>query len=143
MSTEIPHEITEKILHDLSDARNMDDIVMEVCEKTGLGWEDVEAYVNHFSTENESRITLAQSPLLALLALSIFLLGVGLVLYGLYDIYQIYLVSSQSFALVLYLLTSGSGIFWNLMLGTAMIIGSLKGMQNVWAAIFERLGIRL
>ena len=141
MPTEIPQEINEKILHDLSEARNMDDIVMEVCEKTGLGWEDVETYVKRFSTENENRITLAQSPLLALLALSIFLLGAGIVLSVLYDIYQIYLVSSQSFTF--YLLMNGSGIFWNLMLGIAIIIGSLKGMQNVWAAIFEKLGIRL
>ena len=99
MATEIPQELTDKILNDLTDARNMDDIVMEVCEKTGLDWDDVEAYVNNLSAENENKITLAQSPLLVLLALSIFLLGVGIILNELYQAYQTYLSSSQGFVL--------------------------------------------
>lgn len=141
MAKEIPQELTDKILNDLTDARNMDDIVMEVCEKTGLDWDDVEAHVNNLSAENENKITLAQSPLLVLLALSIFLLGVGIVLNELYQAYQTYLSSSQGFAL--YIVVGGGGIFWNLMLGSAMIVGSLKGMEDVWRAIFEWLGIGL
>jgi hypothetical protein len=139
MASEIPQELTDKILHELAGARNMDDIVMEVCEKTGLDWEDAEAYVNNLSTENENRITLAQSPLLVLLALGIFLVGVGIVLNELYQAYQTYLSGSQGF--VLYVFVNGIGIFWNLVLGSAIIMGSLKGMENVWRAIFERLGI--
>ncbi len=139
MPMEIPQEVTEKILHDLTDARDIDDIVMEVCEKTGLGWEEVEKYVNRLSIEDKSAITLAQSPLLVLVALGTFLAGVVVILYGLYQAYLINLTNSQ--ALVLYLVTNGSGLFWNFILGTAMITGSLKGMQDVWEAIFERLGM--
>ena len=136
---EIPQEVTKKILHDLTDDRDMDDIVMEVCEKTGLGWEEVEKYVNRLSIEDKSEITLAQSPLLVLLALGTFLAGVVVILYGLYQAYLIYSANSQAF--VLYLVTNGGGLFWNFILGTAMITGSLKGMEEVWEAIFERLGM--
>ena len=139
MPTKISQEVTTKILEDLTDARDVDDIVMEVCEKTGLDWELVEAYVNRLSAENKNKITLAQSPLLTLLALGTFLLGAGVILYGFYQAYLIYLANSQAFGL--YLLTSGGGLFWNFVLGTAMITGSLAGMQDVWEAIFEKLKI--
>jgi hypothetical protein len=43
MPIEISQELTTKILDDLADVRDVDDIVMEVCEKTGLTWEEVEA----------------------------------------------------------------------------------------------------
>jgi hypothetical protein len=133
--------LSQKILEDLTNARNMDDIVREVCEKADLDWKRAEALVNRLSAENEDKITMSQSPLLVPLALFTFVSGVTLVLYDLYQFYLVYSADSKTFLFqMLFLGMNGQVIFWSFLLGVAMILGSLKGMQGVWAAIFERLG---
>ena len=139
MSTKIPQEVNEKILEDLTDVRDIDDIVMDVCEKTGLDWNEAETYVNGLAVKNKNKITLAQSPLLVLIALGTFLAGAAIILSDIYQAYEIYLANTQAF--VIYMVTNGSGLFWNFILGTAMITGSLKGMEDVWVAIFEKFGV--
>jgi hypothetical protein len=141
MTGKIPREVTEKILEDLTNARNMDDIVADVCEKADLDWEQAEFFVNRLSAENESRIILTQSPILVLLALFTFLTGVGLVFYALYQFYMVYSADTKTFLFqMLFLGMNGQSVFWSLLLGVAMIFGSLKGMESIWAAIFERWG---
>ncbi len=139
MPIEISQELTTKILDDLADVHDVDDIVMEVCEKTGLTWEEVEAYVHRLAAENENKIALAQSPLLTLLALVTFGTGIAIILSSVGQVVQIYLANSH--ALIIYFASNGGGFLGSLLLGIAMIVGSLKGMQNVWEAIFEKLGI--
>jgi hypothetical protein len=133
--------LSQKILEDLTSARNMDDIVREVCEKTDLDWMRAESLVNRLSVENNDRIILSQSPVLVPLALLTFVSGVMLVFYDLYQFYQAYSADPRSFPFqLLFLGMNGSWIFWSFLFGMAMIIGSLKGMQGVWEAIFERFG---
>jgi hypothetical protein len=131
--------LSQKILEDLTDARNMDDIVREVCEKTDLDWTRASSLVNRLAAENSDRIILSQSPLLVPLALFTFLSGAMLVIYDLYQFYQVYSADSKTFLFeLLFLGMNGSWIFWSFLLGIAMIFGSLKGMEDVWEAIFER-----
>jgi len=133
--------LSQKILEDLAGARNMDDIVREVCEKTDLDWRRAELLVNRLSAENNDRIILSQSPVLVPLALFTFVSGVILVFYDVYQFYQVYSADSQTFLFeLLFLGMNGSWIFWSFLLGVAMILGSLKGMESVWAAILERWG---
>ncbi len=139
MPNEILQELTTKILDDLAGARAVDDIVMEICEKTGLNWEEVEAYVHQLAAENENEIAVSQSPLLTLLALVTFGGGVAIIFSALDQVVQIYLANPH--ALIIYLASNGGGLFGNLLLGIAMVAGSLKGMQQVWEAIFRKFGI--
>jgi hypothetical protein len=133
--------LSQKVLEDLADARNMDDIVREVCEKTNLDWERGEALVNRLAAENSDRIILSQSPLLVPLALLTFVSGAVLVSYDLYQFYQVYSADSKTFLFeMLFLGMNGHVIFWSFLLGVAMILGSLKGMVGIWAAILERWG---
>lgn len=133
--------LSQKILEDLADARNMDDIVREVCEKTDMDWKRAESLVNHIAAENEDRITISQSPILVPLALVTFVSGVALVFYDLYQFYRVYSADSKTFLFeMLFLGMNGSWIFWSFLLGVAMILGSLKGMTRIWAALFERFG---
>lgn len=132
---------SQKILADLTSARNWDDIVREVCEKMNLDWKRGEALVNRLAAENKDKITVSQSPLLVLLALFTFVSGMTLVLYALYEFYLVYSADTQTFLFqMLFLGMNGQSVFWSLLLGGAMIFGSLKGMQSVWEAIFERWG---
>ena len=60
MAAKVPHEVTEKVLEDLINARNMNDIVTEVCEKTNLDWKRAESFVTRLFVENKNRIALSQ-----------------------------------------------------------------------------------
>jgi hypothetical protein len=132
--------LSQKILEDLTSARNMDDIVREVCEKADLDWKRGEALVNRLAAENEDKITVSQSPLLVPLALFTFVSGVILVLYAFYQFYLVYSADTKTFLFqMLFLGMNGQAVFWSLLLGGAMIFGSLKGMQSVWEAIFDWL----
>lgn len=139
MSIEISQEMTTKILDDLAGARDVNDIVLEVCEKTGLHWEEVETHVHHLAAQNENEIALSQSPLLTLLALVTFGGGIAIIFSSAEQTVQIYLANPH--ALMIYLASNGEGLFGSLLLGIAMIAGSLKGMQPVWEAIFKKLGV--
>jgi non-canonical (house-cleaning) NTP pyrophosphatase len=133
--------LSQKVLEDLTSARNMDDVVREVCERTGLDWKQAEALINRLSAENSDRITVSQSPVLVLLALFTFISGVVLIVVAVSQLYQVYSASTETFLFeMLFLGMNGQVLFWSFLLGVTMILGSLKGMQNVWAAIFEKWG---
>jgi hypothetical protein len=135
--------VTEKILKDLTSARNMDDIVAEVCEKTNLDWEQAESLVSHLSTENDDRITLSQSPVLVLLALFTFVSGVALLIFVVSQLYQVYSASTETFLFeMVFMGMNGQILFWSFLFGVAMILGSLKGMARIWEAILERWGTK-
>ncbi|CAG1015294.1 hypothetical protein ANAEL_05224 [Anaerolineales bacterium] len=133
--------LSQKILADLADARNMDDIVREVCEKADMDWKRAETLVNRLAAENEDKITISQSPVLVMLALFTFISGVTLVIFAISQLYQVYSASTETFLFeMLFLGMNGQVLFWSLLLGVAMILGSLKGMTRIWAAILERFG---
>jgi hypothetical protein len=141
MTMKLPQEVTEKVLDDLTAARNVDDIVADVCEDANLDWEQAESLVNDLSAENNDRITLSQSPVLVPLALFTFITGVVLVVITVSQLYQVYSASTETFLFeMLFLGMNGQILFWSFLLGVAMILGSLKGMHGIWAAIFEWLG---
>jgi hypothetical protein len=139
MTRKIPRKVAEKVLEELTSARNMDNIVAEVCEATDLDWEQAESFVNHLAAKNEDSIILSQSPVLVLLALFTFVSGVFIVLYDLYQFYLVYSADSETFLFqMLFWGMNSQGFFWSFLFGVAMILGSLKGMEDVWGAIFEK-----
>ena len=138
MPEQIPEELTSQIIERLTNSENVDDIIMDVCNEEELDWGQAEMLVKRIHAENKNKIVLAQSPLLVLLALGVFLTGVGLIVYDLYQIYLDYAYFSEGF--VIYLTLNGEGIVGTFILGVAMVIGSLKGMQAVWEAIFDWMG---
>ncbi len=139
--------LEKEILERLKDGENRDDIILSIAEREGLGWQEVESTLNAAETEHASDITLAQSPLLVLLALGIFLAGIALIGVAVHDIAQTFNAYASEKGLtgvgfVFYMFTYG-GYFWELaLLGMAMVFGSLRGMQDVWTALFDRLNIQ-
>ena len=63
MAAKIPAEVTETVLEDLINSRNLDEIVLDVCEKTGLNRKQANAYVTRLFVENRDRIALSQKVL--------------------------------------------------------------------------------
>jgi len=147
--TTIPAELERKLLERLENNDNRNDILLELCESGDMDWREAEALLDSILTRHTVDITFRQSPLLVALALVFFFGGVGLIAYMTYDLVSVYRTldalpgqrsGSEPFGgLLVYLSIVGTQYFGMVLLAIAMIVGSLKGMEDVWAAIFARL----
>jgi len=156
MTTTLPKETERQIIARLENGDDRNDVILDLCESQDLDWNNAEALVDLIHAENADDITLSQSPLLVLLAMAFFLGGTGLISYITYNtisVYKaIYWVRSQmpnsgpfgwkvAHDFVIYLMITGGEYFGMLILGIGMMVGSLRGMQDVWSAVFAKLGI--
>ena len=137
--------IEERILERLTNADDSNDIIMELCEQRDMNWPEAQAMVEGVEKQKKVQIVLAQSPVLVLIALGTFIGGVVLIGVSVYDIAIVYntYTSAKSPASVgfLFYLFAYGGFFWEIaLIGIAMTVGSLRGMQDVWQAIFEKIG---
>ncbi|MFZ5857872.1 MAG: hypothetical protein ACOYZ6_13665 [Chloroflexota bacterium] len=140
--------IEANLLERLASGESHDDIILDLCENENMTWPEAETLLERVSAEKKHHIVLAQSPLLVLIAFAIFIGGVGLAVYSAYNIASVFLSyydaksgSVGALGMVLYLFTYGGYLWFLALLGLGMIIGSLRGMQDVWVAIFHKLGI--
>lgn len=137
-------ELHALIIDRLAAAVNPDDIVMEICDRYGLNWLEGESMVSQIQTEHESTVTRRQFPLLAILAVGLFLVGVALIVYSTYSLAgiidydsQVNLSYTDMLGVVLFIFEYASGTLGMLGLGMAIVLGSLMGMRRVWAAILN------
>lgn len=138
--------IEERILQRLTDADDRENIILELCETENLNWSEARSIVDAIESRKKNQIVLAQSPVLVMIALGIFIGGLVLLVYAAYNIavaYETYTstLSPASVGFLLYLLTYGGYLGGFVVLGFAMVVGSLKGMQDVWRAVFEKIGL--
>lgn len=140
--------LEEKIVERLANGESQNDIILDLCEHENMSWSEAEAMLERVHAARKNHIVLAQSPLLVLIALALFIGGLGLIGFA---------ASALSFILESLIQTAGDGlgVIGNLMylftygaqylaiglLGLGMVAGSLRGMQDVWQAIFEKLGL--
>jgi hypothetical protein len=144
-------ELEENIVDRLENGESKDDIILDLCESENMNWPEAEATLEQIQADNQHHITLTQSPLLVSIALIIFVGGAGLIVYSIHDLILKYLLFRQAdaatggmgtaFGFIGYLVLTGEGLLASGFLGIAMLIGSLRGMTDVWTAIFGRLGI--
>ena len=150
MTTTIPEEIEQQIITRLEDGNDRDDILLDLCESQGLEWKEAEAILDSIQAENADEITLTQSPILVLIALAIFIGGAGAIIYAvaqlaaMYSLFDGMPIQNQAQGLgafLVYLLANGGSYLGLILLGAGMIAGSLRGMSDVWSAIFAKLGL--
>jgi hypothetical protein len=138
--------IEERILQRLTDAEDRENIILDLCETENLNWSEARSMVAAVEARKKNQIVLAQSPVLVMIALGIFIGGLVLLVYAVYNIaiaYETYAstLSPASVGFLLYLLTYGGFLLEFVILGFAMVVGSLTGMQDVWRAVFEKIGL--
>lgn len=147
--TTISEELKQQIIARLEDSHNINDIILDLCESQGLEWKEAEAIVNSIHAENADDITLTQSPILVLIALASFLGGLGAIAFAAVNLAGIWIMIYENqadfdrmrfFSGIFYLAVNGIEYFGLVVLGIGMIIGSLRGMSEVWSAIFAKLG---
>ncbi len=140
-------EKTAYIIHHLTEGDDPKDIVFDLCQRTNMNWAQAEAVVKQVQEEKEGVIARKQFPLLFVLALAIFMAGLGLVGYSLY-LFALPLIEGNSgtpVAVVNYstyilqvILGSRGAVIYALIIGTGMILGSLFGMRDVWTKILSK-----
>ena len=141
------NKIEEQIVERLTNSEDKNDIILDLCEDADMSWAEAESTLERIETENKTLIVLSQSPLLVAIALTTFVGGVILVSATIYDLivsYNTYISESLDNPHIGYLsmlFLSGGWFLERILLGLFMIVGSLRGMQDVWQAIFERLGL--
>lgn len=151
MTTIDDPKIEAIIMERLERSEDKNDIILDLCNGLNVGWPEAEALVERIAAQNADHIVLTQSPILVLMALAIFTSGAGLIVYSVYDAAAVYGFFNATYsdangarafgAFLVYLLINTQGTLWMAMIGVAMILGSLRGMQDVWMAIFNKLGI--
>jgi hypothetical protein len=146
-------EITRDILERLTEGHQLDDITLGICERYNLSWPEAEALVLRVKDENQDQVTLRQAPLLTAVALVTFLAGLALMAIGLYPILLVgitllqrgdintILNSSEIFFSVNAMVRTGLTPLTAILLGLALVLGSLLGMRDVWAALLPKLRI--
>ena len=136
--------LTNYIVDHLSDAVTPDDIIMDICDKTGISWPEAEALVEQVQSEHEQDVNKRQFPLLTLVALSIFVGGVGLLTYS---VYTLFLITSAYTSTTLnprdlpdtlnFIFNYAAFTLSLILFAIAMILGSLLGMRQIWATILK------
>jgi hypothetical protein len=159
-------DLVAGILKRLSNVDDPDDIILDICQKTGYSWSEAEKLVDQVQEKDEHKITERQMPLLIGMAFFVFAAGLVLSGYGLYaiitavrsdqgvlgprDITSYFMpviekgvdpVSAFQPAIIPYF-NLILGFFLSpisaLLFGVAMIFGSLLGMRDAWSKVLSR-----
>jgi hypothetical protein len=158
-------EIAVLIIKRLGEGNNPDELLFELCQKTGYSWRQAELLVKQVQEENDAEIARKQLPVLFGLAFITFFGGVVLTSYGLYALGSALLGHSDLFlrdltSYFIPVLEKGidplSGFksllfpYLNMILGflvspfsaiffgLAMLFGSMHGMRFVWLKILKK-----
>jgi hypothetical protein len=159
-------ELTAYIVHHLSEGDDPEDIILEVCQKTGYSWSEAEELVRLVREKNEVKIAKEQLPLLTGVAFFTFAAGLVLTGYGVYAIVTSMAANKGDWgprditSYIMPMIEKGTdpvsalrpaiypyfNLFLNFMVspvsaiffGILMILGSLIGMREVWSSIFYR-----
>jgi len=160
------NELVAGILKRLSDEDDPDDIILDICQKTGISWPEAERLVRQVQEKDEHEITQRQMPLL--IGIAFFTFAAGLVLSG-YGVYAIITsvtanrgdlaprdITSYFMPVIERGVDPASALqpavfpyfnlivgfflspFSALLFGAAMIAGSLVGMREAWSKVLNR-----
>ena len=159
-------ELTAYIVHHLGEGDDPEDIILDVCQKTGYSWPEAEELVRQVREKDALQITEKQFPLLTGVALVTFVAGLILTVYGVFSIVNSLAnikgnlgppdITSYLMPVIEKGVDPASALrpaispYFNLILGVAispisalifgiaMILGSLLGMRNVWYELLTR-----
>lgn len=131
----MPDEATRtRIIQQLSNGVNRNDVILELCHAQGLDWDQGEAMVRDVELYDEEHITRRQSPILMVFSLAVTLGGSALsaaAAYYLWDFFQ--MPSSDQLVYLPDLYSVGV----MLILGIAMLAGGIIGFRRVLSAFLS------
>jgi hypothetical protein len=141
------NELAGYVVKHLGESDKPDDLIFDLCEKTGWHWQQAEAFVRKVEQEREPEIARRQLPILFFIALVMFLGGLTFASYALYSIFDAWFLASATAGNgqplnissgMFVIINAGAQVFHMLLVGLCMIFGSLLGMRNAWSAVLSR-----
>jgi hypothetical protein len=125
-------EVEKFILQLLSKNRKTDDIVLAVCERTGLDWNDSGRLVARIETKNQKILKSKQNRLPMILSLIALVTGGLLLFAGITEGFRIYTVVQRAQSTEEMVMTAASQeflrrAFWSLITGGGLLIGGAVG----------------
>ncbi len=70
----------EYVIRELTKHRHPRDIIVELCEQSGMRWAEAQSYVERIQTERGDEISRRQKPLLRIVGIATGLIGLGMLL---------------------------------------------------------------
>jgi len=142
-------EQTAYIIHHLSEGDAPRDLIFDLCQKYNLSWPQAEALVQRVQTDNSADISRKQFPLLAVLALAIFVAGLGLIGYSVYLFALPFIegnvnngtpadAANYSYYILQVIIGSRGTVIYAFIIGIGMVFGSLLGMRDAWSSILNK-----
>ncbi len=129
----IRQELISRIVNDLADGHDRNDIIQMVCEQAGLQWPEAEGLVRKVESEQAHAITGRQSPIIVALAAVIIAGGMGLVTYSLHSV-----LAALHGSLLMQILNLADSIYpiGAGLVGLCMIAGGIIGLYQHWLRYF-------
>ena len=127
-------EITALIIDELGKHHSRNEIILAVCEKSGLNWMQAEQLIEQVEEQRKRTIATRQSPLLILISVVTIIAGMGLLGYGILFFADFFQRDILERAL---LLRTGYFRIASLLTGLAMLGGGLYGLWKTLLPFFE------
>ncbi len=131
--------LTEFVVRELARGQDRDDVITQLCERTGQRWPEVEAFVRSVEFTEAPRITRRQTPALLLILIPTLIAGLGITAWASYVLILDARMYDQQFGNALPI-----GLFalaaqhwqtaWIILTGMAMIAGSGIGLGQIIAS---------
>ncbi|MGA9398880.1 MAG: hypothetical protein WBV22_11545 [Anaerolineaceae bacterium] len=159
---EVKKLATEMIVDHISRGEHEDDLILAICQKYDLRWEEVKKLVARVKEENAEKIALKQMPVKSILAVFIGVGGFALFLVSLLllidltslthqilsfeelDLRELVLLRAFGPDMIMYFVQNITNIIpmaiFFMIQGLAMMIGSVIGMREYWEILIDRVG---
>lgn len=139
-------ELREFVVQRLAQGAPPKDVVLAVCERSGLTWEKAERLVLETASEQELVIANRQIPLLAILSATSMVVGIGLVIWFAKAMVEPFLMARPArgtpglleIAALIMWIASNAYFIGDVVLGAAMIAGGYLGLRKAGIRPFGR-----
>ncbi len=118
--------VTEYIIHQLGRHISRNDLILDLCQRTGKSWDQAALLVESVEQQHQKRIAVKQSPVFLIFAVGIFLFGMYLACGGL--LYFVDLLASGGPGLDVFELRRDYTTLIRIGTGLAMIVGATIGL---------------
>jgi hypothetical protein len=125
-------ELTSFVVGQLGRHAGRSDLVQAVCERSGMTWQDADAFVKRVEAEHRVQIAGRQAPLLLVLAGGILLGGIGILVNVVLTL--INLPDAPDLAALVLYLRENYILLLEIPTGIAMVLGSAIGLTRIGKA---------
>jgi hypothetical protein len=135
-------KVEKFVLQRLASNRKTSDTVLEVCERTGLGWDEAQRLVSHIAAKNHKALAAKQNWAPMIFSIIALVVGGLLIFAGISEAYNIYIELQGTHSGEELVMKAASReflrrTFWALVTGGALLLGGAIGLFIALRRQFE------